>query len=69
LVAVAKCKFPRTSSRFVIVKDSRSVEQVLFWVALAIKAKAEVTRTCGERMVDGAKIESWRHIGQQAVTL
>jgi hypothetical protein len=53
----------------VIVKDSRSVEQVLFWVALAIKAKAEVTRTCGERMVDGAKIESWRHIGQQAVTL
>jgi hypothetical protein len=63
LVAVAKCRFPRTSSRFVIAKDSRSVEQVLFWVALAIKAKAEVARTCGERMVNETEIDSWRHIG------
>jgi hypothetical protein len=60
LVAVAKCKFPRTSSRFVIAKDSRSLEQVLFSAALDTKARAEVARICSERIVQMTEMFSWR---------
>ena len=64
LVVVAKCKLPRTSSRFVTVKDWRSVEQVFLSVAVATKARAEVARRYSERMMQRTEIPSCKHKGQ-----